>query len=125
MKLDVAQYGTNAAVLLTVFNPATDAAQDPTTATVSFYSVATGAFVAVLGPQALAQVDGNVGIWGALVALGTQSLPDLVAIATAVVAGVTRSATQTFGPGKTSAVGAPRITVTAGPVVDDAAGPGV
>ena len=127
MKIDVAQYGSNVAVLLTICNPSSDAAETPTSASAKFYSISGAAFTQVLSTLVLAEVDSNAGVWGAFLALGSVELSDLIVIATAKVGGVDRSATKLLGTSDTISaqmiVGAPLITATPGPVVDDAAAP--
>lgn len=125
MKLDVAKYGTNLAVLLTIKNPSSDAAESPTAASAKFYKVAAGALVpSGIADLALVQQDSTPGVWGGFAALGANEMADLIVIAQATVGGVERSAVSVLGLSTTisaqTTVGAPQITVTPGVIVDDA-----
>lgn len=130
MKIDVAKYGTSLAVLITVTNPSSDAAENPTAASAKFYKVVDGALVASgIANLTLLQQDGTPGVWGGFAALGGIDIADLVVIAQATVGGVARSAVMVLGPSGTVstelAIGAPQITATPGIDVNDSKGPAV
>lgn len=129
MKLDVAIYGSYLELLLTVSNPASDAAENPTAASASFYTLVAGVLTASpLGTVALAQQDTIDGIWGASIDVSGVTVADLIVIVTAAVGGVNRSAVKLLGDSgiivcASTTVGPPIITATAGPIVDDSKGP--
>jgi len=125
MKINTLLSGTNLSVLLTVYNPSSDAAEDPSAATAAFYQVTAGGLVPFPVIPVVNLVQIVPGIWGGVANVAGQSLAGLVIIAQALVGGVVRTALMVMGASGANAggttciaVGGPRITVTPGPQVD-------
>jgi len=132
MKLDTGIYGTFLELLLTITNPSSDAAEDPSSAQANFYVLDnTGALVSAgIGPLTLTQQDSVPGVWGGSIDISGVTVTNLIVIATATVGGVARSATKLLGSSGNTVdaeltVGAPTITATPGVVTEDAKGPAV
>jgi len=119
MQVSYGFYGTRLVVNITVYDPISLQAIDPTVATASFYTIdGTGAFVAhpTFGPIALARIGAEVGFWGGTEVVGDVNTAALVMYITATVGGQDRIAVCDFGKKEFSSV--PGIVITPGVTVD-------
>ena len=130
MNLEVQKCGDFLVVLLNVFDPATGVAVTPTSATATFY-VYDGANIVVslsLAQINLAQVDAVVGLFGGVADATGVEVRNLIVVVEAVVAATNQTAIKVLGSTLTKgslSVGGPSITITPGPAVGNAEGPGV
>ena len=119
MDIQAAKYGSYLVIILRVYNPSSDAAEDPSVAAANLYTVA-GGVLTLLASVNLAQIGVIPGIWGGAYNLGATDMSNSVVIAQVTVGGVDRSTAKLLGSaGSVSTVmtiGAPQITVTPGPV---------
>jgi hypothetical protein len=125
MKINTLLNGTNLSVLLNIYNPSSDAAENPTAAVATFYQVTAGGLIVYPLIPALNLAQIVPGVWGGVANTGGAPLAGVVIIAQATVGGVVRSALMVMGATGTNAggamciaVGGPRITVTPGPQVN-------
>lgn len=124
MELDAKKSGNNLVVVINAINPSTGISQAVINATAYFLILNSAGTSLVshasLQPQALAQQLGLTGIWACVVDVTSIDITDLIVVVRADIGGNTWTRMRVLN---NTLLGPPRITATAGPVVDDAKNP--